>query len=172
MSRPYLAVNDECATHAPGETMSEGAGSGRVEAMWIKRVRLRPTEPVTEAEVRAGHGLVGNTGQGRRRQVTFISSEAWREMMNELGADVDPALRRANVMVSGVDLNAARGKVLEIGGCRFELWGETKPCERMDEALPGLRAVMARDWRGGAFGVALDSGVIRVGDAVRLRPSG
>jgi MOSC domain-containing protein YiiM len=57
--------------------------------------------------------------------------------------------------------------VLRLGGVRVRIKGETRPCERMDEALAGLRAAMDPDWRGGAFGQVLDDGVLTVGDPVR-----
>ena len=71
-------------------------------------------------------------------------------------------------MVSGVDLVKARGKLLRLGGVTLEIMGETKPCERMDEAHAGLRAVMYERWRGGVFARVLNDGVIRVGDPVLL----
>jgi hypothetical protein len=37
----------------------------------------------------------------------------------------------------------------------------------MDEARPGLKALMYPDWGGGAFAEVLDDGRIAVGDAVR-----
>jgi MOSC domain-containing protein YiiM len=69
-------------------------------------------------------------------------------------------------MVSGIDLAHTRDRVLRVGGCRLRVNGETKPCERMDEAAPGLRAIMTPDWRGGLYAEALDDGIIQVGDDV------
>ena len=86
--------------------------------------------------------------------------------MHELGVSLDPSARRANLMVSGVDLEASRGRTLRIGGVRIRIRGETRPCERMDEAHDGLRAAMDGQWRGGAFGEVLDDGIVTLGDPV------
>jgi MOSC domain-containing protein YiiM len=145
--------------------------SGVLEAIWLKRMKRGPMDAVAAATLVAGRGLAGNADQGRKRQVTVITSEAWGAMMAELDAAVEPSARRANLLVRGVDLRDCRGAILTIGACRVRIAGETRPCERMDEALPGLRAAMGRDWRGGAFGVVLDDGEIRVGDAVVLSAS-
>jgi MOSC domain-containing protein YiiM len=70
-------------------------------------------------------------------------------------------------LVSNFPLARTRGRTLRIGACRLRVLGEVKPCERMEEALPGLRAEMYPDWRGGAFAEVLDDGIIRVGDGVQ-----
>jgi MOSC domain-containing protein YiiM len=123
-------------------------------------------DPVPAGRLVAGRGLVGNADQGRRRQVTLIERESWDRLMRDLDASISPAARRANLLVSGVRLAQSRDRVIRVGACRLRIGGETKPCERMDEALPGLRAVMAVDWGGGVFAEVLDDGEIAVGDEV------
>jgi GNAT superfamily N-acetyltransferase len=143
-----------------------GRKPGRLDAIWIKRMKRGPMDPANEAVLVAGKGIRGNANQRGKRQVTIIERERWDELMKALDADLPPSARRANLMVSGVPLAGMRGRVLRIGSCRVRIYGETKPCERMDEALPGLQQAMRPNWGGGAFGEILDDGEIRVGDPV------
>ncbi len=138
----------------------------RLERIWIKRFKRGPMDVRDRAELVSGKGLVGCANQGGFRQVTLLSAERWAELMEELGADVDPGTRRANLFVSGVVLADSRDKIVRIGACRLRIKGETRPCERMDEALGGLKKAMRRDWGGGAYAEVLDDGEIAVGDAV------
>jgi MOSC domain-containing protein YiiM len=142
--------------------------NGRVEAIWIKRARRGKMDPVDRANVVAGRGLEGNAGFSRFRQVTLIEREAWEEMMRELDATIDPSARRANIMVSTCALQGTRGRLLAIGDViRLRVLGETRPCERMDEAHPGLRSAMQSDWRGGVYAQVLEGGTLSIGDEVR-----
>jgi len=140
--------------------------AGRLEAIWLKRMRRGPMDPVSAARLVTGRGLVGNANQGGKRQVTLIEREVWEDLMRATGAAAPPQTRRANLMVSGFPLARSRGRTLRVGGCRLRVYGETKPCERMEEAVPGLRAAMFPDWRGGVFAEVLDDGAIQVGDDV------
>jgi MOSC domain-containing protein YiiM len=141
--------------------------SGRLQAIWIKRMKRGPMDPVETATMVAGRGIAGNANQGGKRQVTLIEQEVWLSLMERLDAVVSPSARRANLMVSRVPLAGSRGRVLRVGSCRIRIFGQTRPCERMDEALPGLRDAMRPDWGGGAFGEVLDDGAIAVGDPVQ-----
>lgn len=143
----------------------------RLEQIWIKRMHGGPMDSARRATLKAGRGIVGNANQGGKRQVTIVSSKHWSDVTAPLGATPDPRLRRANLLVSDIDFSDARGKILKIGAIRIRIYGETRPCEQMEAAVPGLQAAMNVPWGGGAFGEILDDGEIAVGDSVELQPS-
>ena len=158
-------ARDQPRTADAARAIRDG-GVRSLERIWLKRGKRGPMDPVASAILDADRGLRGNANLGGRRQVTIISLERWSELMEVLGTELPPSARRANLLVSGIDLEQSRGRVLRIAGTRLRINGETRPCERMEEAHAGLEALMRDRWGGGAFAEVLDGGEIRVGDAV------
>jgi MOSC domain-containing protein YiiM len=139
---------------------------GEVVALWLKRFRGGPMDAVAEVEAEQNRGLRGNANRGGRRQVTIIDEAAWREAQEAVGVNVPPSTRRANVLLRGITFDKSTiGRLLRIGGAAVRIYGEVRPCEQMEEAQAGLREAMRPHWRGGAFGVIVEGGPIRVGDA-------
>lgn len=141
--------------------------SGKLEGIFRKRVRRGPMDSLERAELRPGDGLVGNADLRTKRQVTILDADLWDRVREELGEpDLDPRLRRANLLVRGVSLAGSRGRVLRLGATRVLIHGETTPCRLMDDAYPGLQEALRPDWRGGVYGEVLEGGPIAVGDPV------
>lgn len=131
-------------------------------------------EPLFLAEVSPATG-VANDARGRRkpggtgkRQVTVLSREAWEAACADLGTRLDWTARRANLLVEGLALERTTGSRLRIGDATLEVTGETDPCAKMDQQMPGLEAALRPDWRGGVTCRVLSGGAIAVGDSIAL----
>jgi len=144
--------------------------TGRVEALWLKRAIRGPMDPVERVELIVGEGIEDDANRGRsRRQVTVIEREVFDRIRTRL-PEASPEMRRANIMVSGIPLADSRGQVLRVGSVRIRIEGETRPCERMDEQCAGLTQALEGGWGGGAYGVVLEGGRVRIGDRASLEP--
>jgi len=123
-------------------------------------------DPRESATLISGKGLAGNANQGGRRQVVLLTEEGWAEAEAELAVALDPATRRGNLLLSGIDLEKTRGRVLRVGPTRLRIWTECTPCYQMDQAHSGLKNALRPHWRAGACAEVLEGGEIRVGDEV------
>ncbi len=124
-------------------------------------------DEANSAVLKTGAGIVGNADQGGRRQVTLLSAEQWAKVV---GDEVSPQIRRANLLVSGLELEDSRDWKVRIGEVEMLVSGETKPCRLMDELSPGLQDALRPDWGGGAYAQVLTDGEIKVGDQIVLEP--
>ena len=152
--------------------MEARSGMAELLGIWVKRAHRGAMDAASSATLVAGRGLRGDATQGGRRQVTILSLERWTALTAHLAGPPDPAIRRANLLVEGVDLENSRGRVLCIGAARVRIFGETRPCRQMDEACPGLQAALDPAWAGGAFGEVVGGGELTLGAPVAWEPDG
>ena len=111
-------------------------------------------------------GIEGNVPQGARRRVTLLSLEQWREVQQVLDMPLLWTMRRANILVQGVDLPGTIGRQIQINDVVLQVNGETEPCEVMDLYCPGLRAALTPDCRGGVYASVIKPGRLGVGDLI------
>jgi MOSC domain-containing protein YiiM len=131
-------------------------------------------EVIERAQISLALGVVGDArgivkAGKTRRQVSLMELGDWRAALAEVGADAPWQLRRANLLVDGLDLPQRPGAVLRIGAtARVEVTTECDPCIRMEQVAPGLMQALAPDWRGGVLARVVAEGEIRVGDPIRI----
>ena len=116
-------------------------------------------------------GLEGGADFDRDRQVTLIEREVFERLKAEVDDSVEPVMRRANLLVSGIRLEDTRDRTLAVGDLRIHIRGETSPCGRMEEACEGLMDALDPHWGGGAHGSVVNDAIISVGDDVRWEES-
>jgi MOSC domain-containing protein YiiM len=135
-------------------------------------VREKTKAPMVEpaaAAITLEAGVEGDfRGQPGPRQVTVLGEEAWHAACAELGEELAWTLRRANLLVRGVDLRQTVGHRLAIGDVVLEVSEECAPCQVMDAQRDGLRAVLEPEWRAGVACRVVTPGRVAVGDAVAL----
>ena len=117
-------------------------------------------------------GIEGDYHTGGARQVTVLFKESWEAACAELNVELPWTKRRANVYVDGILPMDCVDKHLQIGSVLLEVTGETRPCDIMEAAQPGLRAALQPEWRGGVTCRVLQSGAVQRGDAVTIVEKG
>ena len=146
----------------PGTLRWIGLRTARRAAMTM------PTRAVAVVErgLEGDHRIDKTPGSGR--QVTLISAEFIAQTAHFLGRDeIDPALLRRNLVISGINLHALRHQQFTIGEALFEAGAWCHPCSRMEEAL-GKGGVAAMLGHGGLCCRILRGGTIAIGDEVRV----
>ncbi len=145
---------------------------GVLEAIWLKRARGGPMDPVDQAVAVEGRGLEGGADFDSDRQVTLIEREVFDRLKAEINSSMEPVMRRANLLVSGIRLEDTRDRTLAVGDLRIHIRGETRACGQMEEACEGFSDALDPHWGGGAHGSVVNDATIAVGDEVRWEEAG
>ncbi|MEL7219767.1 MAG: MOSC domain-containing protein [Bacteroidota bacterium] len=144
---------------------------GQLKSIAIRPVKRGPLEAVAQVSISVDDGLLGDHYQGksRKRQVTLIQAEHLDAVGNMLGGiDIDPLLTRRNLVVSGINLLALKGKQFRIGEeVILETTGPCEPCSRMETNF-GPGGYNAMRGHGGICAKVIRGGVIRIGNDVKL----
>jgi MOSC domain-containing protein YiiM len=153
---------------------------GRIEAIFLRPQRGMAAVAVDAVEAIADRGLRGDRSAARaggKRQVTLFQAEHLPVIAAWVGhSRIDPAMLRRNLLIAGLNLLAARTLFadqplrLHIGDTAvLALTGPCDPCSKMEDAL-GPGGYNAMRGHGGMTARVLRGGMVRVGDAVVVRP--
>jgi len=129
-------------------------------------------EPRETLDAVAESGISGDHTKGRLRHVTLIFEDDWSAAAATLGLVVDPAGRRANVLLSGGEGRELVGRRVRIGDVVVDVKGITSPCPVMEKAAPGMQEALRPDGRAGVWGRIVTGGTLRPGDALAVETDG
>ena len=154
--------------------------AGRLQAIFLRPARGAPVLQPQECRAIEGLGLAGDRTAGGRgggkRQVTLLQADHLPVVAAFLRrAAIDPAVLRRNLLVSGLNLLAAKTLFADQPVRLFlgaevvlEITGPCEPCSKMEDSL-GPGAYNALRGHGGVTARVLSGGRIAVGDDVLCR---
>ena len=161
------------------------AQQGKLESIYLRPARGVACIQANEVLAITGIGLQGDrTAIGKsqnstaqkfsNRQVTLIQAEHIEVIAKLLGRPVDAALLRRNLVVSGINLLAAKSLFrdqtmqLKIGEVVLEITGPCEPCSKMEFAL-GHGAYNVMRGHGGVTAKVIQGGKLSLGNLVTCR---
>ncbi|MEM1351954.1 MAG: MOSC domain-containing protein [Pseudomonadota bacterium] len=141
------------------------AQPGEVTWIGLRPVRRGAMLPVEEAVI-SERGLQGDHGASQKRAVTFLQAEHLPVIAAMLGRmRVEARDLRRNIVVSGINLAALKGRQLQVGTAVLEITTICAPCSRMEEAF-GPGGYSAVRGHGGYCARIIQPGVVRLCDRV------
>jgi MOSC domain-containing protein YiiM len=156
------------------------AQHGKLESIYLRPARGTACVAANSAIAIAGRGLQGDRAAatpsrnplGSNRQITLIQAEHIAVIATLMGKQhIDAALLRRNLVVSGINLLAAKSLFkdqpmqLIIGNVVLEITGPCEPCSKMEAAL-GKGAYNAMRGHGGVNAKVIIGGDLALGDVV------
>ncbi len=141
------------------------AQPGRVDWIGLRPERYAPVLPVGNAFAK-DRGLDGDHGASEKRAVTLVQAEHLAAIGSVMGrGPVAAADLRRNLVVSGLNLAALKGRKVRIGQVVLEITGICAPCSRMEKVL-GPGGYSAVRGHGGWCARVVAPGEISVGSIV------
>ena len=127
-------------------------------------------KPVEAAELREGHGIVGDAHAGAwHRQVSLLALESVEKMRSLCGADLPYGVFAENFLTQGIDLKTLPvGARLQVGPCVLKITQIGKECHGECEIRRKVgQCVMPTE---GVFAVVVVGGSVQPGDEVARLP--
>lgn len=152
---------------------------GKLEAIFVRPARGASCHALSSVEALTGKGLQGDRSctttsrnpLGSSRQVTLIQAEHLHVICALMRKNIEPALLRRNLVVSGLNLLATKPlfknqpMFLTIGEVVLEITGPCDPCSKMEHTL-GTGGYNAMRGHGGIIARIVKGGLLHCGDKV------
>ncbi|MDA7967036.1 MOSC domain-containing protein [Ruegeria sp.] len=148
------------------DLISGWAQPGHIDWIGLRPERRVEMEIVDTAMISAD-GLDGDRSRAGKRAVTLIQREHLAAIGSYLGeGPIAPDILRRNLVVSGINLAALKGREVQVGEAILRFTVICAPCSRMEEAL-GKGGYSAVRGHGGWCAEVVRPGRVALGDPVQ-----
>ena len=163
--------------------------TGKLDAIYLRPAHGVNCTSVQQVRAIALKGLLGDRASSApsrnplssnrpesKRQVTLIQAEHIAVISALIGKPVDAKMLRRNLVVSGINLLAAKTLFkdqimqLTIGDVILQVTGPCEPCSKMETTL-GHGGYNAMRGHGGITAKIIKGGELKIGDTVTCKPS-
>ncbi|WP_170751691.1 MOSC domain-containing protein [Ruegeria lacuscaerulensis] len=142
------------------------AKPGRLEWIGLRPDRRADVQPVDNVLISAD-GLEGDRARAGKRAVTLIQQEHLVAIGSYLGrGPVAPEILRRNLVVSGINLAALKGREVQVCEAILRFTVICAPCSRMEDAF-GKGGYSAVRGHGGWCAEVVKPGRVKLGDVVQ-----
>lgn len=106
-----------------------------------------------------------NEDEGERL-ITIMTLENWNALCGELDRKLHWTMRKANIIIEGIDLENTKDEYLMIGDFYLQIIGENVPGKDMDDQFLGLTKALTPNWKGGVVCKIIREGAVNENDQV------
>lgn len=136
-----------------------------------------------QVELVAGKGIVGDRhyckqGNKPEQELTLVEIEQIKQFNTEMGLNIGPFETRRNIVTQGVSLNDLVGVEFMLGRVKVKGIELCEPCKHLGELLTAKystvsvpKIVAGLKHRAGLRACIIEGGMVRVGDAIHIRPA-
>ena len=144
----------------------------KVYKIGIAKNKKQEIEEVTELELVAGKGIVGDRNfqenNDECNQLTLIESENIDYYNEKFSSKISYLAFRRNLVTNGIKLNDLVGKKLLIGKTKIKVIDLCRPCKSLQEKLGIDNYIKEFLRRGGLRCKILNNSSIKIGDEIRV----
>lgn len=144
---------------------------GRVDWIGVRPDKGMPMTVLDQVIAIEDYGLQGDKAGSRaggKRQVTLIQMEYLKIVQSLLPQlTFNLADLRRNIGISGINLNALKGCVVQLGEAQLEITGFCHPCNKLENQL-GYGVFNALRGHGGLTAKVIQTGDIKLGDGLSV----
>lgn len=143
---------------------------GRVVGVCISQKRSDPKENVGKGFLQQGFGLLDDSHAGTEKEVSLLAIESIQKLSEEKGISAGPGCFAENITTEGIDLvSIPVGSLLQIGEAKLKVIQIGKdPSQAHTYNFMGY-SILPKE---GVFCKVIESGMVKIGDSVRLVKEG